>query len=173
MRIWLLAAGLILTSASASVADYWDYDSKNPPSERDAATASTQTGQNPQSALEVVAVEEAQLAAWNRHDLQGYFLAYLRSSELISISEGDQIVGYDAYCARISKSFGNDLASMGEMKEDRLQVKVFSGLAMAMVRATYTLRTPKHVYDIEATELLRRTAEGWRIAFENDSVRRH
>jgi hypothetical protein len=30
MRIWLLAAGLVLTSVSASLASDWHYDSKKP-----------------------------------------------------------------------------------------------------------------------------------------------
>ena len=153
MRIWLMAAGLVLTSVSASLANDWDYDSKKAmPFGRSAANASELALQG--NVREIVALEEAQIQAWNLHDLQGYFNAYLRSPELISISEGDEIVGYDDYCAEITKAYGNDPASMGRLQLDHLQVKVFSPASFATVRASYTLRTPEHVYDIEVTEVL-------------------
>ena len=172
MRIWMMAAGLVLTSVSASLANDWDYDSKKAvPFGGSAANASELALQG--NVREIVALEEAQIQAWNRHDLQGYFTAYLRSPELISISEGDEIVGYDAYCAEITKAYGNDPASMGRLQLDHLQVKVFSPAAFATVRASYNMRTPQHVYDIEVTEVLRKTTEGWRITFENDHVTKH
>jgi hypothetical protein len=102
MRIWLLAAGLVLTSVSPSLASDWDYDSKKPmPFGKSATNASEFALQG--NVREIVALEEGQIQAWNRHDLQGYFTAYLRSPELISISEGDQIVGFDAYSAEITR----------------------------------------------------------------------
>jgi ketosteroid isomerase-like protein len=172
MRIWLLAAGLVLTSVSPSLASDWDYDSKKPmPFGKSATNASEFALQG--NVREIVALEEGQIQAWNRHDLQGYFTAYLRSPELISISEGDQIVGFDAYSAEITKAYGNDPASMGQLQLDHLQVKVFSPAAFAIVRTSYNMRTPKHVYDIEVTEILRKTTDGWRIAFENDHVTKH
>ena len=118
---------------------------------------------------EVAGIEYKQLAAWNRHDLPGYLSFYWNSPELISSSNGDELVGYSALASQFLGAFSKDPSSMGNARVNRLRVKPL-GPDTAVVSASYVVTTSKHVYSCEETSLVRRFSEGWRIVFESTNI---
>lgn len=167
------AAALLVTCSGLLGAD-WSYDSKSDPSMGEKASgAAAQAGaaMTSQAPLgrEVAGIEYAQLAAWNRHDLTGYLSFYWNSPELISLSNGDELVGYSAVASQFLGAFSKDPSSMGNPRLNRLRVKLL-GPDTAVVVASYVVTTSKHVDSCEDTSLVRRFSEGWRIVFESTNI---
>ena len=165
------AAAALLMTGSGLLADDWSYDSQ-----ADQATGqkSTQAVSPPAQsevklALEVAALEEAQLVAWNNHDLAGYLQLYWNNPELISLSNGDEIVGYTALANEMQTAFGTNPTSMGQTRMDRLRIKMVGNDTAIMV-ASYVTTTSKHVDAIEDMTVVRHFPEGWRIVFESATI---
>ena len=168
------AAAALLVTASGLLADGWSYDWKgDSTSERDPAIALAGTGSPATSenslAKEVAALEFAQLAAWNNHDIAGYLRWYWNSPDLLSIGNGDKVVGYNALSAETYKAFGADPSSMGHTRLDRLRVKMLA-TDTAVIQASYVSSMSKHVDSIEDTSIVRHFSEGWRIVFESATI---
>jgi uncharacterized protein (TIGR02246 family) len=168
------ATAALLMTGSFLLADEWSYDSQT-----DQAMAQKSAGADVlalssaqsevQLAREVAALEEAQLVAWNKHDLAGYLQWYWNSPELISLSNGDEIVGYTALANEMRTAFGTNPTSMGQTMMDRLRIKMVGNDTAIMV-ASYVTTTSKHVDAIEDMTVVRHLPEGWRIVFESATI---
>ena len=173
MRFLSVAMMVAAFVSSASASD-WSYDSKSDPfvsTNFSLVAAQAVTPQGSQAALahQVAAVEYAQVEAWNKHDLQAYLEWYWNSPELISLSNGDEIVGFAALANELRTGFGPEPSSMGHVQMERLRVKM-TGSDTAVMVASYVITTSKHSDSIEDTTVLRRFSEGWRIVFESANL---
>ena len=113
-------------------------------------------------------VLEAQAAAWNRGDLEGYMAGYLRSDALVFTSGGKIRHGwqdaYDHYKAR----YGSDKASMGALTFEVLEIDPI-GADGAVVLGRWKLAGPQAAGGVFSVVLERR-AEGWKIIHDHTSV---
>ena len=117
-----LSVAMMVTVFVPSVwASDWSYDSKSDPFmsaniSLSAAQAVTPQGSQAVLAQQVAALGQAQVDAWNKHDLQAYLKWYWNSPELISLSNGDEIVGFAALANDLRTGFGSEPNSMGHVQ---------------------------------------------------------
>jgi uncharacterized protein (TIGR02246 family) len=120
------------------------------------------------------AVLEAQVAAWNKGDLDGFMAGYWRDEKLTFMS-GDRITqGWEATRERYQKKYftpGPDgkLNERGELSFTELQVESFSPNA-AMVRGRFILKLTKETATGRFTLAFRKLPDGWRITSDHTSA---
>ena len=119
-------------------------------------------------------VLDAQVAAWNTGDLDGFMAGYWRDEKLTFIS-GDKITqGWDATRERYRKRYftpdkDGKLAERGELSFAELHVESFSPNA-AMVRGRYILKLSNKTDTGRFTLAFRKLPDGWRITSDHTSV---
>src|SRR5687768_13197709 len=80
----------------------------------------------------VRAVLEAQLAAWNRGDLEAYMTAYWNSPHLVFQSNASTFSGFEATRERYRKRYLSEGREMGLLRFDKVDVDVIApGVAFA------------------------------------------
>ncbi|MCA1594331.1 MAG: nuclear transport factor 2 family protein [Acidobacteria bacterium] len=117
--------------------------------------------------VSVRAVIEAQQAAWNRGDIEGFMDGYAREDETTFIS-GDQIRrGWQTVLERYHKTY-DSRAKMGTLSFTELEFKPLSEfyiVATGRFQLTRDADTPHGRF----TLIFRRTAKGWRIVHDHTS----
>lgn len=125
----------------------------------DAATA-TEKG--------VRAVLEAQAAAWNKGDLEGFMEGYWHSPKL-SFSSGSEVTrGWDATIERYKKKYRSGDAEMGKLTFSDLEIEPL-GPDAAFVRGRWQLVRSKDKPGGVFTLIFRKFPEGWRIVHDHTS----
>ena len=124
---------------------------------------------NPRDVKSVVAIRavlDAQVAAWNRGDLEGYMDGYQRSPDIVFIS-GDRVTrGWKPVLERYKRSY-ETREKMGVLKFSDVEITVL-GRDAALVLGRWQLRAkddPRGRF----TLLFRRTRDGWRIVHDHTS----
>jgi len=119
----------------------------------------------------VLAVLEAQAAAWNRGDLDRFLDGYWRSEQTVFAGGGQVHRGFDAMAARYRETYGSR-EQMGRLS--------FSGLAFESMEADRAVVTGAWELERTGQELrpggvftliFRRLPEGWRIVHDHTSTR--
>ena len=101
--------------------------------------ALAQTRPNHQSVTAIRAVLDAQAAAWNRGDLEGYMEGYQRSPDIVFIS-GDRVTrGWKTVLKRYKRSY-DTREKMGVLKFSDVEITMLSPDA-ALVFGRWQLRT--------------------------------
>jgi len=133
--------------------------------------AGCRTAAPARSLAEVRAVAEAQQAAWNRGDVEGYMRAgYLDSPELVFFSGGDDTRGFEPVLARYVKRYATGGAEMGRLAFDALEtVPLGAGFAVLRGRWHLDLQRREDVGGL-FTLILCDTGAGWRIVHDHTSV---
>ncbi len=116
---------------------------------------------------DVAAVLDAQAAAWNRGDLDGYMAGYARTDELVFTSGGNVQRGFDDALAHYRARYGGDRASMGHLTFEILGVQAV-GADGAVVLGRWKVDGPSAGSGIFSVVLERRV-EGWRIVHDHTS----
>ena len=114
----------------------------------------------------VRAVLDAQAAAWNRGDIDGYMDGYARDETTIFIS-GDSITrGWKTVLDRYKRNY-DTREKMGTLAFTELEIKPLGDLYIATGRWQLTRQgdTPRGRF----TLILRRTGAGWRIIHDHTS----
>lgn len=129
--------------------------------------ASAQT--NPRDVKSVTAIRavlDAQAAAWNRGDLEGYMDGYQRSPDIVFIS-GDRLTrGWQTVLERYKRSY-DTREKMGVLTFSDIEMTILSQDA-ALVFGRWQLRTkgePRGRF----TLLFKKTKNGWRIVHDHTS----
>lgn len=167
------AAALLMTGSGLFGAD-WSYDSQSDPEiAQKSAVASAQAVLPAQSEVtlagEVAALEDAQLVAWNKHNLDAYLRWYWNSPSLISLDNGRATVGFGPFSDLMRSVYGANPGLMGHTDMGRLRIKMI-GTDVAVAVATYVTTTSRHVDSVDDTAIVRHFPEGWRIVFESGTV---
>lgn len=118
----------------------------------------------------VRALLAAQVAAWNRGDLEGFMAGYWRSPELVFCSGATVTKGWDATLARYRQRYQAEGREMGRLGFDEVEVLPL-GEDAAAARGAWRLRMsdggePHGLF----TLILRRTGEAWRIVHDHTSA---
>ena len=133
---------------------------------RPLSAASGQAAGSP-AADEIKAVLEAQKAAWNRADIEGFMATYWNSDSLTFQSGKVRTHGWANVLARYKRTYAAD--NMGQLD--------FTDLAVTMLAAdaAYVLGRFKLVMKDATSEgvftlILRHTKDGWRIIHDHTST---
>jgi beta-aspartyl-peptidase (threonine type) len=113
-------------------------------------------------------VLDAQVAAWNRGDLEGFMAGYWSSPDLSFFSAGDKTRGWQATLERYRKRYQSGGAEMGRLTFRELEVEVL-GPDSAFVRGRWQLERKKDRPGGLFTLLFKRLPEGWRIVHDHTS----
>ena len=118
-------------------------------------------------AAEIRAVMRAQVAAWNRGDIDGFMDGYSKSTETEFVS-GDKITrGWQTVRDNYRKKY-NSREKMGTLKFSEIKVTPLAPDA-AIVLGRWQLIRPKDKPHGTFTLLFRRTPAGWRVVHDHTS----
>ncbi len=123
---------------------------------------------NAKTEAAIRAVLDAQAAAWNRGDLEGYMDGYDRSPNTEFVS-GDRINrGWQAVLDRYKKSY-DSREKMGVLTFSELEITVLSKDA-ALVLGRWRLKRANDEPHGTFSLLFRKTKAGWRIVHDHSSA---
>jgi uncharacterized protein (TIGR02246 family) len=114
-------------------------------------------------------VLDAQVAAWNRGDLDGFMTGYWHSPDLTFFSGKDEMLGWQATLDRYRKRYqaeGRD--KMGTLSFSEIKIELL-GPESALVRGRWSLVTSKEPLGGLFTLLFKKKPEGWRIVHDHTS----
>jgi beta-aspartyl-peptidase (threonine type) len=133
-----------------------------------AALALPATGSETEKAVR--AVLDAQVAAWNKGDLEGFMQGYWRSPKLSFTSGGKVTRGWDETLANYKKRYQSEGKEMGKLTFSDLEVEPLAP-DVVLVRGRFGLvlahskDRPTGVF----TLVVRKLPEGWRIIHDHTS----
>jgi len=119
-------------------------------------------------AAAVRAVLEAQVAAWNRGDLEAFMAGYWQSDALTFFSGKDRTQGWQATLKRYRKKYQADGKEMGQLSFSDLEVRL-AGPDTAWVRGRWQVVTSRETVGGLFTLIFEKKAEGWRIVHDHTS----
>ena len=154
-RLLLLSLALLLTVTALFETNAKSRDQSKPKS-RDAKIIAA-----------VRAVLDAQVAAWNRGDIEGFMDGYWRSPETVFVS-GDTVThGWQTVLDRYKKGYYTR-AKMGTLTFSDLEIKVINKDA-AVALGRWQLARAQDAPHGRFTLIFRRTHDGWRIVHDHTS----
>ena len=122
---------------------------------------------NAKIAADIRKVMDAQAAAWNAGDIEGYMKGYWNSPELVFIS-GDSVTrGWQPTLERYKKNY-DSRAKMGTLSFTDLQIDVISKDA-ATVLGSWSLQREADNPKGKFTLVFRKFKDGWRIVHDHTS----
>jgi beta-aspartyl-peptidase (threonine type) len=112
---------------------------------------------------------QQQVAAWNRHDLEGFMAGYWKSPELTFFSGATETKGWEPTLERYRQRYQANGAAMGTLEFSELVIEQLDvNAAFARGRWHLTMpdgKTPHGLF----TLVLRKFPEGWRIIHDHSS----
>jgi ketosteroid isomerase-like protein len=115
----------------------------------------------------VRAILEAQTAAWNRGDIEGYMAGYWRSEHTIFISGDNLTRGWQTVFEHYKQSY-DSREKMGTLTFSELEINpIGDGAAVAMGR--WHLQRAKDEPHGRFTLIFIKTKQGWRIVHDHTS----
>ena len=129
--------------------------------------ALAQNRQDVKSVTAIRAVLDAQVAAWNRGDLEAYMDGYQRSPDIVFIS-GDRVTrGWQTVLERYKKSY-DTREKMGVLTFSDLEITMLSSDS-AVVLGSWSLKRANDQPHGKFTLIFKRTSKGWRIIHDHTS----
>jgi len=116
---------------------------------------------------EVRAVLDAQVAAWNRGDIDGFMDGYWRSPETVFVSGDSLTRGWQTVLDRYKKSY-DTREKMGTLSFLEIDIKAL-GPQRAIAVGRWQLAGVADTPHGRFTLIFRRTPEGWRIMHDHTS----
>ena len=116
---------------------------------------------------EIVAVMDAQTAAWNRGDIDGFMIGYWNSDDLVFASGDNVTQGWRPTLDRYKKNY-DTRDKMGTLRFSDLRVNVLSKDA-AVVLGSWSLARAKDNPKGKFTLIFRKFKDGWRIVHDHTS----
>jgi beta-aspartyl-peptidase (threonine type) len=131
------------------------------------ASPVAQSKQDVKPIAAIRAVLDAQVAAWNRGDLEGYMDGYQRSPDIVFIS-GDRVTrGWKTVLDRYKRSY-DTREKMGVLTFSDVEITML-GKDAAIVLGRWQLKRSKDEPRGRFTLLFRNTRAGWRIVHDHTS----
>src|SRR5256885_1891282 len=153
--VFITGMALILTAIIQSSAD----------GQQTSATHSNHQSGDSKTVAAIRAVLDAQVAAWNRGDIDGFMDGYWRSPETVFIS-GDTVThGWQTVLDRYKKGYSTR-EKMGTLVFSDLEIKLISrdaAIATGRWQLTRAGDTPHGRF----TLIFRKTSHGWRIVHDH------
>lgn len=118
----------------------------------------------PEVNAEIRAVLDAQVAAWNRGDIDGFMNGYVRSDKLEFVSAGKITRGWQTVRDRYHRKY-DSAAKMGRLTFSDIQYNSLNANNVMVLGRWSIQRKNDHPHG-SFTLIFRRTAAGWRIAHD-------
>ena len=124
---------------------------------------------------DIRAVLDAQVAAWNKGDLDGFMTGYWNDEKLTFISGGTITSGWKNTKERYEKRYKADGKEMGQLTFSELHVETF-GPNAAMLRGKFELSLEKEKDEKKKhprgrfTLILKKLPDGWKIVHDHTSA---
>lgn len=115
----------------------------------------------------VRAVLDAQAAAWNRGDVEGYMDGYARTDEITFVSGDNLTRGWQTVLARYKKNY-DTREKMGQLAFSDLDIRLI-GKDTAVVLGRWQLTRAQDTPHGRFTLIFRHTKAGWRIIHDHTS----
>ena len=118
-------------------------------------------------AREILQVMDAQVAAWNAGDIDGFMRGYWKSEKLVFVSGETVTKGWQPTIDRYKKKY-DSREKMGTLQFSDLEVNVLSKDAAAVLGSWALARAgdnPKGKF----TLLFRKTKDGWKVVHDHTS----
>ena len=131
------------------------------------ATNVSAQSKNERIAGEIRRVMDAQVAAWNAGDIDGFMRGYWNSTELVFVSGEAVTRGWQPTIERYKKNYGSR-AKMGTLTFSDLQIDVLSKDA-AKVLGSWALAREKDNPKGKFTLIFRKMKNGWVIVHDHTS----
>jgi ketosteroid isomerase-like protein len=132
------------------------------------AIAHAQSPANRQKAeSDILAVMDAQAAAWNRGDVEGFMRGYWNSPDLVFVSGANVTRGWKPTLERYQKNYDSK-EKMGALKFSDVEITVLSKDS-AVVLGSWSLARANDNPHGKFTLIFRRFKEGWRIVHDHTS----
>jgi uncharacterized protein (TIGR02246 family) len=116
----------------------------------------------------IEAVLAAQVAAWNRGDLEGYMAGYARTDELVFTSGSKVRRGWDETIEKYRARYGSDPSTMGRLAFEILGVQPLGADGAVVLGRWILTETPEAGSGVFSVVLERRP-EGWRVVHDHTS----
>lgn len=116
---------------------------------------------------DIVAVMDAQAAAWNRGDVDEFMRGYWNSTELVFVSGDGVTRGWQPTLDRYKKNY-NSKEKMGVLKFSDLEINVISKEA-AVVLGSWALTRANDNPKGKFTLIFRKFKNGWQIVHDHTS----
>jgi beta-aspartyl-peptidase (threonine type) len=122
---------------------------------------------DPKIAAEIRRVMDAQTAAWNNGDIDGFMKGYWNSPDLVFVSGADVTRGWLPTIERYKKNY-DSRAKMGTLTFSDLEVDVLSKDS-ATVLGSWALTREKDNPHGKFTLIFRKFKDGWKIIHDHTS----
>ncbi len=113
-------------------------------------------------------VLDDQVAAWNRHDLEGFMAGYWNSPELTFFSGGSVTRGWQPTLERYRKRYQSAGTEMGTLAFSDINVQIL-GPEAAFVRGRFHLQMAGKESSGIFTLIFRKFPQGWKIVHDHTS----
>ena len=128
------------------------------------AVGSAWATEKDQAEIQIRAVMNAQVNAWNRGDIDGYMDGYVRSDKLEFVSKGKITRGWQTVRDRYRRKY-DSRDKMGTLKFSEIEIRVLKpNLALVLGRWELTRKKDRPHGSFVLT--FRRQPEGWRIVHD-------
>jgi beta-aspartyl-peptidase (threonine type) len=128
----------------------------------------TEAEKNKTAAKGIRQVLEAQVADWNKGDLDGFMKGYWNSPKLTFFSGKDKTGGWKATLERYRKRYQAEGRKMGKLTFSELEIEVV-GPASAWARGRWQVVRDKEKLGGLFTLILKKMPDGWRIVHDHTS----
>ena len=115
----------------------------------------------------VRAVLDAQAAAWNRGDIEGFMDGYARSAETVFVSGNSVTHGWETVLDHYKKSY-DSREKMGTLTFSDLEITPM-GNDVAVVLGSWRLKRASDEPHGRFTLIFRKTKQGWKIVHDHTS----
>ena len=130
--------------------------------------ALTVFGQSSKKAeADILAVMDAQTAAWNRGDIDGFMKGYWKSEQLVFVSGDEVSRGWQPTLERYKKNYATH-EKMGALSFTNVTVELISKDA-AVVLGSWSLARAADNPKGKFTLIFRKFKDGWRIVYDHTS----
>lgn len=113
-------------------------------------------------------VLDAQVAAWNKGDLDGFMAGYWNSEKLFYISGGKIAQGFKALKERYEKAYQGEGKEMGKLAFSELHVETLSADS-AFVRGKWEVKMTKETVGGWFTLIVKKFPDGWKVTHDHTS----
>jgi ketosteroid isomerase-like protein len=117
----------------------------------------------------ILAVLDRQVAAWNRHDLEGFMAGYRNSEKLSFFSGGIKTSGWTTTLERYRNRYQGAGHEMGHLEFTDLEVETL-GPDSAFVRGHWNLKMTGGEQGGLFTLIFRKFGDGWKIIHDHTSA---
>ena len=130
-------------------------------------TAGAQDKRDAKAEAAVRSVLDAQVAAWNRGDIEGFMDGYARSDSIVFVSGDNVTRGWQATLDRYKKGY-DTREKMGTLEFSDLEIKIL-GKDVAVAHGRWQLTRAADKPHGRFTLIFRRTGKNWRIVHDHTS----